>query len=206
MQIGILALQGGYEAHARMLTKLNINSIYIREPSELNNIQGLIIPGGESSTFLKLLNENGFFETLQHTQTRNLPIFGTCAGAILLAKTVTTPAQKSLGFIDITIARNAYGRQLASRIVNGECTINSKPLEMVFIRAPRISTLSLSEVKVIAKYQAEPVCVQQNHYLAATFHPELTNDTTLHQYFMRICEESSYFDTSVNPSPTGNTQ
>lgn len=182
MQIGILALQGGYAAHAQMLNHLGITWSYIRQPSELSNIQGLIIPGGESSTALRLLQREGLFEAIHEQAIGGMPMFGTCAGAILLAKKVVSPEQTSLGLVDVTIERNAYGRQLASRVVLGNSQLK-QALEMVFIRAPRFKIID-PKVKIIATYKEEPVCIQQDHYLLATFHPELTSDPTLHQYFI----------------------
>lgn len=184
MKIGILALQGGFEAHARMLTALNVDWIYVRQPNELKQIDGLILPGGESPVMLKLMHENNLYSAVENLQKRSIPIFGTCAGAILLAKYVT-PWQASLGFIDATIERNAYGRQLASHIAYGDCVLKTEPLEMVFIRAPQIHSIA-SSAQIIAAYQGKPVCVRQNHYVMATFHPELTCDFTLHQYFVEM--------------------
>ncbi len=187
MTIGILALQGGYAAHARMLDKLEVAWTYVRRPTDLVDINGLILPGGESSTFLKLAQENELFAALHQLKEKRMPVFGTCAGAILLAKQVISPDQVSLGLVDVTIKRNAYGRQLASRIVQGYCHLKNASLEMVFIRAPQICALE-PHVQVIAECQGEVVCVQQNQYLLATFHPELTSDTTLHQHFINMTQ------------------
>ncbi len=183
MSIGILALQGGYAAHAQMLTRLGVSWHYVRQPEDLIQAHGLILPGGESSTLLKLLHEANLFTAIKTTGLNGLPIFGTCAGTILLARYVFAPTQSSLELVDVTVQRNAYGRQLASRIGYGECTLKAEPLEMIFIRAPRIST-TCTGVEIIATFENEPVCVQQNHFLLATFHPELTEDTCLHQYFI----------------------
>lgn len=185
IRIGILALQGGYAAHAKILSHLGATPVYIRTPDDLADIQGLILPGGESSTALKLLTENNLFTAIQSVGAQGLPVFGTCAGAILMAKHVISPAQTSLGLVDITIERNAYGRQLASRVVFGRCKLKSNLLEMVFIRAPRIQSYA-KEVELIAHYDNQPVCIRQNNYLLATFHPELTQDMTLHRYFMDL--------------------
>lgn len=178
-------MQGGYAAHARMLTTLNVPWCYVRRADELATVNGLIIPGGESSTALKLLHEEGLFHAVQQAAMAGMPMFGTCAGAILLAKHVVSPAQISLDIVDVTIERNAYGRQLASRIVYGHCKLKPEPLEMMFIRAPRIIALGPG-VEVIADLEGEPVCVQQNQFLIATFHPELTHDDTLHRYFVGL--------------------
>lgn len=185
--IGILALQGGYAAHAEKLSQLGIRWRYIRQAAELDQVQGLILPGGESPTMLKLAEINGLFDAILHFHKANKALFGTCAGAILLAKEVY-PKQKNLGLMDFHIERNAYGRQLASRIVYGKSILKSSPLEMIFIRAPRFKALSASH-KIIARYGNEPVCVQQGRCLAATFHPELTTDLSLHQYFVELCSE-----------------
>lgn len=183
MKIGILALQGGYEAHGRMLQQLGVTPSYIRTVAELDHVDALILPGGESSVALKLLQGNDLFDAIRSRAQAGMPCFGTCAGAILLAKTVLSPSQISLGLMDTTVERNSYGRQLDSRIVHGHCTLKSEPLEMFFIRAPRFVDLAPT-VTVIADYEGEPVCVAQGRYLAASFHPELTHDTTLHRYFL----------------------
>ncbi len=181
--IGILALQGGFEAHASVLTQLNTPWRYVRTPTDLSNIQGMILPGGESSTQLKLLQENGLFEALKKNIDAGMPFLGTCAGAILLAKHVHSPEQISLSAVDVTIERNAYGRQLDSHISYGHSTLKDTPMEMFFIRAPKFSAIA-SDVTILAHYEKEPVCVQQNARILATFHPELTNDRTLHHYFL----------------------
>ncbi len=185
MKIGILALQGGYAAHAQMLAQLDIEHQYVRSPAELAGIQGLILPGGESSTALKLLTESGLFSAIQIAAAQGLAIFGTCAGAILMAKQVTSPSQESLGLVDVTVARNAYGRQLASCVTRGSSILKTDALEMVFIRAPRFTHWT-SDVEVIAEYNHEPVCLRQNRYLLASFHPELTTDSSLHRYFIDL--------------------
>lgn len=203
MSIGILALQGGYAAHAQMLTRLQTPWHYVRQAGELERAEGLILPGGESSTLLKLMQETGLFATIKTRGQHGLPMFGTCAGAILLARYVYAPTQPSLELVDVTIQRNAYGRQLSSRTTHGECKLKTEPLEMLFIRAPRISTVC-SGVEVIATCESEPVCVQQNHYLLATFHPELTDDPCLHQYFINrvnlYSAQSAEAETSLQDS------
>lgn len=185
MKIGILALQGGYSAHARALTELDVPWCYIRTPAELQTVNGIILPGGESSTALKLLQQNDLFTALQQCGQQGMPMFGTCAGAILLAKRVLLPTQPSLGLVDVTIERNAYGRQLASCIVEGFSHLTSQPMPMCFIRAPRFSELP-AHITVLADYQGEPVCVQQQQYILATFHPELTADNQLHRHFIEL--------------------
>lgn len=175
MTIGILALQGSYAAHGKMLDRLSMPWTCIRHPSELSEVKALILPGGESSTMLKLLEEADLFGPIQSAGQKGMPLFGTCAGAVLLAKEVHSPEQNSLGMMDINVKRNAYGRQLASCVVEGESQIKN-PMEMVFIRAPEIELLS-NEVEIIALYKNNPVCVKQGNCLAASFHPELSDAT-----------------------------
>lgn len=171
--IGVLALQGDYESHARALEQVNAQPKMVRTSAELDQIDGLIIPGGESTTFLKLLEREGLFTPLeQFVHTR--PTFGTCAGCILLAKHVTHPDQQSLGALNATVERNAYGRQIDSQIITGPTSLPGGPLEMVFIRAPRLTNLG-SKVEVLATRDGSPVLVRQNNILAATFHPELSH-------------------------------
>jgi 5'-phosphate synthase pdxT subunit len=190
--IGILALQGAYEAHARILATLGVSTRLIRTPDELfvsedpPSIDGLIIPGGESTTMLKFLERNGFLDSLT-TFVRTVPTFGTCAGAILLANDVQNPAQISLAALDITIERNAYGRQLDSTILTAPTKLPGAPLEMVFIRAPRI-TRTGPEVETLATRDDFPVLVRQGHLLAATFHPELGHDPRVHQLFLDLVQ------------------
>jgi len=182
--IGVLALQGAYDAHARTLRSLGATPKMVRLPADLEGIDGLIMPGGESTTMLKFLEQRGFFETLKafvHTT----PTFGTCAGVILLAKDVTNPAQKSLGALDVTVERNSYGRQIDSTILHAESKLAGAPLEMVFIRAPRI-TRTGTHVETLATREADPVLVREGHLLAATFHPELGHDTRVHQLFLDL--------------------
>ncbi len=190
MKIGILALQGDYEAHARVLKKLDVEYSYVRTPADLNGVHGMILPGGESSTLLKLLQQNGLFDALYERLKKGMPFFGTCAGAILLAKTVISPAQISLNAVDVTILRNAYGRQLASQMATGHCILNTTPLPLFFIRAPKFIDLA-PDIKIIATYQGDPVCIQQHACLLATFHPELTQDATLHLYFLELVRKTA---------------
>lgn len=185
MKIGILALQGDFEAHASVLTKLGQTWRYVRNPSDLSDIQGMILPGGESSTQLKLLQENGLYDALRACIKTGMPFFGTCAGAILLAKDVHSPEQLSLGAVDVTIERNAYGRQLASHIAYGHSILKAEPMEMFFIRAPRFYNIH-PDVTILAELQGEPVCIEQHVFILAAFHPELTQDTTLHQHFLDL--------------------
>lgn len=190
MTIGILALQGGYAAHAKILDRLENPWCYVRQTQDLMACTGLIIPGGESSSALRLLDEP-FFTTIQILGQKGLPIFGTCAGAILLAKQVLSPPQRSLGLADVTVERNAYGRQLSSRIAYGNTVLKQEPLELFFIRAPRFNYVAPG-VKTLVKFKDEVVCVQDRNYLLASFHPELTDDCTLHQHFLHMIKEGTY--------------
>lgn len=189
LTIGVLALQGAFEAHAKALESLGVTAKLIRNPAELKNLDGLIIPGGESTTFLKFLERDGFLDVLQ-SFVEITPTFGTCAGAILLAKQVENPTQKSLAVLDITVERNAYGRQIDSTILTAPTKLEGGPLEMVFIRAPRI-THTGPNVETLAERDGFPVLVRQRHLLAATFHPELSADTRVHQLFLNIVQEQS---------------
>ena len=192
--IGILALQGAYEAHASILATLGISTRLIRTPDELftnegqPSVDGLILPGGESTTMLKFLERNRFLDTLT-TFVKTTPTFGTCAGAILLAKDVQHPAQTSLGALDITVERNAYGRQIDSSILTVPTELPGGPLEMVFIRAPRITRIG-SDVETLATREGSPTLIRQGRLLAATFHPELTEDTRVHQLFLDIVRDT----------------
>jgi 5'-phosphate synthase pdxT subunit len=182
LTIGVLALQGAYDAHAQTLRKLGATPKLVRLPSDLQGLDGLIMPGGESTTMLKFLEQRGFFDVLKDF-THTTPTFGTCAGVILLANDVTNPAQKSLGALDVTVERNSYGRQIDSTIVETESSLLGGPLEMVFIRAPRI-TRTGAGVETLATRGQDPVLVREGHLLAATFHPELGHDTRIHQLFL----------------------
>jgi 5'-phosphate synthase pdxT subunit len=181
MKIGVLALQGDFDAHRRRLEELGAEVVLIKKPEQLDAIDGLVIPGGESGTFLKLLGEQGFEKLKQFVRLK--PTFGTCAGAILLATDVENPQQAGLGAIDIGIRRNAYGRQLDSSIREGK--LGASPLEMVFIRAPKISRIG-AKVEVLATEGSDPVAVRQGSAMAATFHPELSDDTRVHQAFLDL--------------------
>ena len=174
--IGILALQGGYDAHAKVVSKIGLKPVLVRNPEELTTLDGMIFPGGESTTMLKLLKRFKFFDALQQWLRRGKPVFGTCAGLILLANSVRNPKQESLGWLDVTVNRNGWGRQLDSF----EATDDSGKYPLCFIRAPRIKALG-PEVEVLATYQGEPICVRQGNITAAAFHPELTESTALHR-------------------------
>jgi len=181
-RIGVLALQGDFEAHERALNRAGAEAVEVRSAADLENIQGLVIPGGESSTMLKLLEEEHLLEPLREFG-RTHPIFGTCAGAILLASDVQNPPQSSLGLVDIGIERNGYGRQLDSRIARIQPAGLEGDLEAVFIRAPIIRRVG-DRAKVLATYQGDPVLVEQGRHLVATFHPELTADSRVHLMFL----------------------
>jgi 5'-phosphate synthase pdxT subunit len=186
MKIGVLALQGDFDAHRRRLEELGAEVVLVKKPEQLDQVDGLIIPGGESGTFLKLLGEEGFEKLKQFVRAK--PTFGTCAGAILLATEVENPAQAGLGAIDIGIRRNAYGRQIDSSIREGKFIadkLTASPLEMVFIRAPKIERVGPA-VEVIATEGKDPVAVRQGRVMAATFHPELSEDTRVHQAFLDL--------------------
>jgi 5'-phosphate synthase pdxT subunit len=185
--IGVLALQGAYDAHAQTLRRLGATPKMVRLPADLEGVDGLIMPGGESTTMLKFLEQRGFFDVLKEF-THSHPTFGTCAGVILLANEVTNPSQKSLGALDVTVERNSYGRQIDSTILESETTLSGGPLEMVFIRAPRI-TRTGPEVETLATRGQDPVLVRSGHLLAATFHPELGHDTRIHQLFIDMVRQ-----------------
>ena len=182
-KIGVLALQGDFEAHGKALARAGAEPVEVRSAEDLQMVDGLVIPGGESTTMWKLLEEEGLLEPLREFGLHR-PIFGTCAGAILLASGVSNPSQPSLGLMDIDVERNGYGRQLESRIATLRLPDGSDgDLEAVFIRAPIIRRVGES-AKVLASYQGDPVLVEQGRHLVATFHPELTSDTRVHLMFL----------------------
>jgi 5'-phosphate synthase pdxT subunit len=182
-RIGVLAIQGDYAAHATALSEASADPCEVRKSDQLADLDGLVLPGGESTTILKFL-KRGFFETLEKFCGSH-PVFGTCAGAILLAREVLNPPQRSLGLLDAIVERNAYGRQIDSAILTAETMLVGGPLEMVFIRAPRI--LSTGDgVEVLARRDGFPVLVRQGMVMAATFHPELSVDRRVHRLFVQI--------------------
>jgi 5'-phosphate synthase pdxT subunit len=187
-KVGVLSLQGDFAAHGAALERAGAEPVYVREREQLNQVDGLVIPGGESTTMLKLMRYEGLYDAIAEFGQRK-PVFGTCAGAILMAKEVTSPAQESFGLVDVSIERNAYGRQIDSRVAEldpgTEFQQRTAPgkLEAVFIRAPIIRRVNRS-VKVLAEYQGDPVLVEQGAHLVATFHPELTGDTRVHGLFL----------------------
>lgn len=182
-RVGVLALQGDFEAHEKALQRAGAEAIQVRSAQDLEMIDALVIPGGESSTMLKLLEEEHLLAPLLDFG-RERPVFGTCAGAILLAAEVSNPPQPSLGLMDISVERNAYGRQLESRIARLHPQDLDGDLEAVFIRAPIIRRVG-ENARVLATYQGDPVLVEQGRHLVATFHPELTDDTRIHRMFLR---------------------
>ena len=184
-KIGIVAIQGDYEAHAKVLDTLGIPYTFVRRPEELAGLSGVILPGGESTTHLKVMREEGLFDALKQFAKDGGAFFGTCAGAILLATQVHGPAQDSLALLDMSMLRNGYGRQLASDVHSARTELRAEPLEMVFIRAPIIESVG-QNVEVLAEDAGHPVLVRAGRILAATFHPELTNDTAVHEYFMKL--------------------
>ncbi len=189
MKIGVLALQGDFDAHRRRLEELGAEVVLVRKPEQLDKIEGLVIPGGESTTFLKLLGTEGFEKLRQFVHRQ--PTFGTCAGAILLAHEVSNPPQQGLGAIDVGVRRNAYGRQIDSSIREGKCAIGGggDALEMVFIRAPRFDRIGPG-VEVLASDGSDAVLVRQGNVMAATFHPELSEDKRVHQAFLDLVAHS----------------
>jgi pyridoxal 5'-phosphate synthase pdxT subunit len=193
MKIGVLALQGDFAMHVRALARCGagVEVVEVRKPEQLEGLDGLVMPGGESTTLLKLMDAWGFVPALEKFHAGGKPIFGTCAGLILLAREVTGPAQFSLGLIDVGVERNAYGRQRESFEAAGTAELDGRPapVEMVFIRAPRIRRVGES-VQTLARHGGEAVMARQGTILVATFHPELTDDPTVHQYFCRMVAEA----------------
>lgn len=196
MQIGVLAIQGDFAAHARAMRRVGANAVEVRSAKHIEALDGLIIPGGETTTMLKFLDEEELAAPIVEFAGSGKPIFGTCAGAILLAREVYNPAQASLGLIDIGVERNGYGRQVDSFIAEVETTIEGGPLEAVFIRAPKIMNVG-AEIQVIGWFKNEPVLVRSGNILAATFHPELTGDLRTHSLFVEMIELMS--DTAARP-------
>jgi 5'-phosphate synthase pdxT subunit len=189
LKIGVLALQGAFDVHAKRLAELGASAHLIRKPDELAALDALVIPGGESTTFLKHLERAGFYDVLNQF-VHAKPVFGTCAGCILLAKNVTNPPQRSFAALDIAVERNAYGRQNDSVILSAVTTLPGGPMEMVFIRAPRISRLD-PNIEVLARRNGDPVLIRSGRILAATFHPELSEDRRVHQLFLSIVRQNS---------------
>jgi 5'-phosphate synthase pdxT subunit len=183
-----LAVQGDYEAHGAVLERAGAEVIFVRTVAGMAGVSALVLPGGESTTQLQFLREEGLDKAITDFANGGGPILGTCAGAILMAREVLNPPQKSLALTDIVVARNAYGRQLASEVREGPSMLNGHPLEMVFIRAPTIEKVGPS-VKVLAKSRGKPVLIRQGNMIAATFHPELTSDLTVHEYLLNLARK-----------------
>jgi len=189
--IGILAIQGDFELHAKMLERVGMPWKLIKHVVDLQEASGLILPGGESTTMLNVFADEGMDTAIRDFAAAGKPIFGTCAGTILLAKEVLNPPQERLGLMDIAVERNAYGRQIDSSVREGECPeLADHPVEMVFIRAPIIRRVGQG-VRVLGRADGLPVLVEQGPLLAATFHPELTEDETIHRYFLRKIESGN---------------
>jgi pyridoxal 5'-phosphate synthase pdxT subunit len=187
-KVGVLALQGDFAAHAAALERAGAEPVLVRDREQLAGLDGLVLPGGESTTMLKLMHYDGLLEALVEFGSRK-PIFGTCAGAILMAREVSSPPQESLGLMDIGVERNAYGRQIDSRVAEvspgADFERRTAPgkLEAVFIRAPIIRRVGQGG-RVLARYQDDPVLVEEDRHLVATFHPELTGDLRVHKLFL----------------------
>ena len=185
MRIGVLAIQGDFAAHARAIARVGASAVQVRRAADIASLDGLIIPGGETTTMLKFIENEHLGAPIIEFARLGKPVFGTCAGAILLAREVHNPVQRSLGLIDIAVERNAYGRQVDSFIAEVETTLEGGPLEAVFIRAPKISKVG-GAVTVLARLNDEPVLVRSGNILAATFHPELTEDLRTHTLFVEM--------------------
>jgi len=183
-RIGVLALQGDYAAHAAALQEVGALPVEVRNPRDLADLDGIVLPGGETTTMLKFLARHGLFEALREFCCSH-PTFGTCAGAILLAREVRNPPQRSLELLDAVVERNAYGRQIDSAILHADTSLPGGPLEMVFIRAPRIIQIGPG-VEALASRGGDPALVRQGALLAATFHPELSSDRRVHRYFVEM--------------------
>jgi pyridoxal 5'-phosphate synthase pdxT subunit len=187
--IGVLGLQGDFAAHGRVLTGLGADWRIVKKPDQLGGLAGLIVPGGESTTLIKLMDSFSFWEPLRAFAASGGGVLGTCAGMIIAARQVRNPPQRSLGLIDITVERNSYGRQIDSFEARGQFHApagQSRPLEMVFIRAPRIVRLG-PQVEQLASCRGDCVLARQERVMVASFHPELTADATVHQLFLQMC-------------------
>jgi 5'-phosphate synthase pdxT subunit len=185
VKIGIVAIQGDFAAHAAILQALGAETVEVRTVRDLDGCDGIVLPGGESTTQLQFLKEEGLFDAIRKFSRAGGAVFGTCAGAILLAAKVNNPPQESLGLLDMTVLRNGYGRQMASDVFFGPTTLKKDPLEMVFIRGPIIEQIGKG-IQVLARHEGKPALVEKDNVLAATFHPELTDDTTVHQHFLQM--------------------
>ncbi|HJN28890.1 MAG TPA: pyridoxal 5'-phosphate synthase glutaminase subunit PdxT [Candidatus Latescibacteria bacterium] len=193
VRVGALALQGDFDAHLRVMAELGAETSAIRKPEQLRQIDALVIPGGESTTLIKLMDAYDFWEPLREFTTGGR-VFGTCAGLILVASEVINPAQRSLGLLDVTVERNSYGRQRESFESAGQFIdrnsdeAKTREIPMVFIRAPRIQRLG-EGVRALATHGEDTVMARSDHVLVATFHPELSHDPFVHQYFLSMVDE-----------------
>jgi len=177
-RIGVLAVQGNFREHVQMLRRLGVDAVEVRKPEQLDGLDGLVIPGGESTTFMRLMRLYGLDEAVRRF---GGPVFGTCAGMIVLDR-------EHLGLVDLAVARNAFGRQVASFEADLELDGEDDPLRGVFIRAPRVREVG-PEVEVLAELDGEPVLVREGRFLVASFHPELTDDTRVHERFLELVQE-----------------
>lgn len=189
MKIGILALQGAFLEHKKILDKLGVTSIYIKEKSQLEGIDGIILPGGESTAMGKLMREFDLLEPLKEKIINGMPVFGTCSGLILLAKKLANDDTVHLGVMDIVVKRNGYGRQLGSFQCLGSIKGIEKKIEMVFIRAPYVEVVG-EGVEVIGEVEGKIIAVKEKNMLGISFHPELTENTPLHKYFLNMIEKN----------------
>jgi 5'-phosphate synthase pdxT subunit len=189
-RIGVLALQGDFEAHAKVLSGLGCEVVEVRRVAQLAGLDGLVIPGGESTTLLNLMADEPWFHALKRFEQSGGALMGTCAGAILLARSVVNPPQESVGLLDATITRNAFGRQVDSFETTLDAPSLGGTIEAIFIRAPRFQALG-PDVETLAAYDGEPVLVREGRVLAMTFHPELTRDAKLHAYFLTMIQTAT---------------
>jgi 5'-phosphate synthase pdxT subunit len=196
VKIGIVAIQGDFAAHASMLQELGAETVEVRTVQDLEGCDGIVLPGGESTTQLQFLKEEGLLDAIRKFSRQGRAIFGTCAGAILLATQVKNPPQESLGLLDMTVLRNGYGRQLASDVFFGSSTLKQEPLEMVFIRGPIIEEVG-KDISVLARHEGRAALVEKGNVLAATFHPELTDDTTVHKHFLEMAAKGTASTTAA---------
>ena len=188
MKIGVLALQGDFREHINILKKLKITPIEVRTKEELDSVKALILPGGESTTMAKLLKKYLLDKEIKNRYKKGMPLYGTCAGAILLAKEILDSEQPRLSLIDISIERNAYGRQIDSFEADIVVPNSKKPFHAIFIRAPKIKEIR-NGVKILSKHKNLPVLIRTDKILISTFHPELTDDTRIHKYFLEMIKE-----------------
>jgi 5'-phosphate synthase pdxT subunit len=188
VRVGVLAVQGDYEAHGASLERAGAEVVFVRTVADMEGVRALVLPGGESTTQLQFLREEGLDKAITSFAKIGGPILATCAGAILMAREVRNPPQKSLALADIVVARNAYGRQLSSEVREGASKLNGHPLEMIFIRAPVIEKMG-AKVEVLAKSNGKPVLIREGNMIIATFHPELTSDLTVHEYLLKLARE-----------------